>query len=137
MNEAFLKFNLNKYYQNYKKDIVLENLVKFIVANNFRVLLAIDDNNVVLGCGIFFIMPQVFDCGIKQIQDLTIQPSPNLSSRKQSEILILLIEKAEKIAKEEYINNVLININPEYDIGKFLIKRGYINSDITYIRKVR
>lgn len=136
LKESFNKFELNKFYQEYNKETVLSNLVYYIDNNNFKVFIKIDSKEKIIGIMILIIWPQLYNNNIMQVQDITIQPNPNLNNIKQAKVLIELIKYMEKHTKEIKAKVMSITINPKYNISNYLKKNKFKNCDNTYIKGV-
>ena len=63
------------------------------------------------------------------------QADPNLSTIKQSRIILSLIAHLEDYAKEKKIDLISFSISPEFDISQKLIKKNYKLSDKVLVKE--
>jgi hypothetical protein len=137
LKKSFDKFGLSEYFQDYDEKTIYERLSDYYLNENFLVLLNKDKQNNILGVMILIIYPQIFNKNRLHINDLTIQPDPDLSEKKQAKILIEFINYIEKLGKEKKAKTIGITISPKFNIGKYLIKNKFINCDLNYIKEVK
>ena len=95
-----------------------------------------DFSGEIVGYAVIMISGQLCSLKSLQVTDLAIQPNPSLSKIAQSKILISLVKAIEQFAKDKGAITTSVVQTTGFDISKFLLKRGYKISDITFVRKV-
>lgn len=100
------------------------------------VLVCEDFSGGIVGYAVIMISGQLCSLKSLQVTDLAIQPDPSLSKIAQSKILISLVKAIEQVAKDKGAVTTSVVQTTGFDISKFLFKRGYKISDITFVRKV-
>lgn len=136
LSASFKKFNLDQFYQKYDRESVMSNIKSYLNNSLFEIFKCVSETGKILGVSILIKFPQLFNNNILQIQDVGLQPDPRLSKNIQSRVLIRLIRHLVDYAKRVNAKVASIIISPNFNIGKYLIKNGFINSDITYIKEV-
>lgn len=133
--KTFYKMGLDELGGTYDKETFIINTKYQIENNNYIVLKCIEDNKLV-GALFAYHTPQLYNQNKTIIQEFGMQSDPELSTIKQSKIIIALIKYLEDLSKEIGADTIGFNLMEKYDLSKYLVKKGYKKSDIIYVRSV-
>lgn len=133
--KTFYKMGLDELGGTYDKETFIINTKYQIENNNYIVLKCIEENKLV-GALFAYHTPQLYNQNKTIIQEFGMQSDPELSTIKQSKIIIALIKYLEDLSKEIGADTIGFNLMEKYDLSKYLVKKGYKKSDIIYVRSV-
>jgi len=131
---SFYKYDLKKYGMSFDLDSV-EATYKGAVLHESQKLFIAFHNDIVVGGLQAVIIPTMFNFNKRIISEFGMQADPNLSTIKQSRIILSLIAHLEDYAKEKKIDLISFSISPEFDISQKLIKKNYKLSDKVLIKE--
>lgn len=132
--KSFYKMNLDKTGLSYDRDDFKLNIKKYIQDSNY-IAVKCEEHNKFLGVALAVASSQIYTNKKTIVHIFAFQALPNLSSYKQSKVIIKLLKYIERLCMDCGANSLAVSFTHKYDFSKYLKKNKYKESDLIFLRR--
>jgi hypothetical protein len=107
------------------------------IDNESYIILKCVDDNIILGGLFAIIIPELYSPKTTLVCQYAMQADPQLPFITQGRVIIKLIKKLEDIASALNANSICFSADKKYDLSGFFEKKGYIEIEKKYARRLK